>query len=163
MKQAVRAVISGSMGYKRAADQFQMPQTTTTSVFSKNQEEKLVAYLHKLVAQLFGLTIKELRTLALQLAKRNNLPHPFKGEAARSDWVRGFLIRHPVLNLRKPEATYAARAMYFNEVAVQKSYDHLANVVHTYHIAADRINNYNKTNVSVDAKEFSKIIAKTGR
>ncbi|KAF2902443.1 hypothetical protein ILUMI_03745 [Ignelater luminosus] len=37
----------------------------------------------------FGLTIKELCTLALQLPERNKLPHPFKDKAAGHDWVQG--------------------------------------------------------------------------
>ncbi|KAF2881674.1 hypothetical protein ILUMI_24531 [Ignelater luminosus] len=56
-----------------------------TSVFSENQEAELAAYLHKMEAQLFGLIINELRRLAFQLAKWNNLPHPFKDEAAGLD------------------------------------------------------------------------------
>ncbi|KAF2879320.1 hypothetical protein ILUMI_26831 [Ignelater luminosus] len=92
-----------------AANQFQVPQTTLeryarkkradsdyvvvkplgrfTSVFSKNQEEVVVANLHKVEAQLFGLTIKALRTLAFQLAGRN-VSHPFKNEVVGLDWVQ---------------------------------------------------------------------------
>ncbi|KAF2899527.1 hypothetical protein ILUMI_06648 [Ignelater luminosus] len=122
IQQAVRAVISNSMKYKWAADQFEVSQTTLqryvriksadpdyamvksldrfTSVLSKNQEEEL-----------------KLRTLAFQLTERNNLPRPFKDEAAGLDWMGGFLTRHPVLSLRKPETTSAAPAMGFQIIA----------------------------------------------
>lgn len=53
--------------------------------------------------------------------------------------------------------------MGFNEVSVQKLYDLLANVVCTHHLTADRIYSYDETGVSVNAKGFSKIIAKSGR
>ncbi|KAF2885866.1 hypothetical protein ILUMI_20308 [Ignelater luminosus] len=76
------------------------------------------------------------------LAEQNSLPHPFKYDAARLDWVRGFPTRHPVLSLRKPEANLQL----------------LANMVDT-----DRIYNCDETRVSVNANDFSKIIAKTGR
>ncbi|KAF2888663.1 hypothetical protein ILUMI_17510 [Ignelater luminosus] len=104
MEQVVRAVISSSMGYKWALDQFQVPLTILESyvrkkraapdyavvkslgkfisVFSKKQEKELVAYLHKMEVHRFGLTIKELRTLAFQLAERNNFFYSFKDEAA---------------------------------------------------------------------------------
>ncbi|KAF2889409.1 hypothetical protein ILUMI_16764 [Ignelater luminosus] len=73
----------------------------------------------------FGLTIKELCTLALQLPERNKLPHPFKDKAAGHDWVQGFLTRHQVLSLRKPEATSAAYTMV-DEIKEAKIYTVMA-------------------------------------
>ncbi|KAF2897423.1 hypothetical protein ILUMI_08749 [Ignelater luminosus] len=115
------------MGFKRAADQFQVSQKTLeryvrkkradpdyavvkslgrfTSVFSKNQEEEPVAYLHQIEDQPFGLTIKELRTLT----KRNSPPHPFKDEAAGLDWVceeAGTTKEKPVLLLLDGHTTH---------------------------------------------------------
>lgn len=186
MQEAVSAVINGSMGYKKAATQFQVPQTTLeryvkkkrtnadyvitksmgnfTCVFNEEQEAELVAYLKKMEAQLFGLTVNELRELAFQLAERNNLKHPF-GETGKAgiDWARGFLSRHPDLSLRKPEATSAARAMGFNKIAVQQFFTHLTNIVDTHKLTGDRIYNCDETGLTVNPKGLSRIIAKKGR
>lgn len=174
------------MGYKKAAVQFKVPQTTLerhvkkkrdtpeysvkksmgrfTCVFSEVQEAELVDYLTKMEAQLFGLTITELRDLAFQLAERNKLKHPF-GENGKAgiDWVRGFFTRHPNLSMRRPEATSAARAMGFNKVAVKQFFNHLSNVVDTYQLTPDRIYNCDETGLTVNPKGHSKIVAKKGR
>ncbi|KAF2891324.1 hypothetical protein ILUMI_14849 [Ignelater luminosus] len=140
-EQTARAVISGSMAYKRAADQFQVPQVTLEHYIRKKHPNPDYAVV----------------------AKRNNHPHPSKDEATGFDWVQGFLTCHPVLSLRNFEATSAASAMGFNKVAVQKFYDLLAKVVCTDHLAASTIYNCDETGVSVNAKGLSKIIANTGR
>ena len=173
------------MGYKKAALQFKVPQTTLerhvkkkrddpehsvkksmgrfTCVFNEAQESELVDYLTKMEAQLFGLTINELRDLAFQLAERNKLNHPF-GENGKAgvDWARGFLTRHPNLSIRRPEATSAARAMGFNKVAVKQFFSHLSYVVDTYQLTPDRIYNCDETGLTVNPKGHSKIIAKRG-
>lgn len=68
----------------------------------------------------FGLTGKEIRVLAYQLAIRNNIKNPFnaKNGMAGEDWLSRFIKRHPDLANRRPEPTLAARAMGFNKVAV---------------------------------------------
>lgn len=71
-------------------------------------------------SRLFGLTSKDLRSLAFQLAERNGLNHRFDQSSglAGQDWVKGFLSRHPTLSIRTPESTSGARAMGFNKIAV---------------------------------------------
>ncbi|KAF2881859.1 hypothetical protein ILUMI_24309 [Ignelater luminosus] len=138
MEQTMRAVINGSMGYKLAVDQFQVAYATFERYVRKKREDHDYAVI-------FDLTIKELCILAFQLAERNKLSSSIQNKTAGFDWMRGFLTRHPVLSLRKPKATFAARAMGFNEVAVQKFYDFLANMVDTHHLAADRIYNCDET------------------
>ncbi|KAJ3658355.1 hypothetical protein Zmor_010098 [Zophobas morio] len=140
MNQAVDAVISGQMGYMMASNRFNVPSSTLEryvqkrrknpgadktsgkyhTVFTAEQELELVAYLKDMQKQLFGMTMKEFRRLAYQLAEKNNCSHKFSKtlEMAEEDWVRGFLTRHRDLSLRKPEATSGARAMGFNRVAV---------------------------------------------
>ncbi|CAH2011606.1 unnamed protein product [Acanthoscelides obtectus] len=93
MERAVAAVVSGAMGCKKASIQFQLPQTTLERyvkkrrtdpnsvidktagkyhcVFTQDQEVELVVYLKDMQKRLFGLTLKELRKLAYQLAVRN--------------------------------------------------------------------------------------------
>lgn len=186
MQEAVNSVINGAMGYKKAAVQFNVPQTTLeryvkkkrenpnyticktmgrfVRVFTPEQEAELVDYLTTMEARLFGLTCNELRELAYELACRNNLSHPF-GEEGKTgiEWVRGFMARHPTLSLRKPEATSAARAMGFNKPVVDTFFDLLTNVIDTHKLSADRIFNSDETGISVNPKGHSKIIALKGR
>lgn len=68
-------------------------------------------------SRLYGLTTKDLKALAYNLAVKNNKPHPFnvQKQEAGKDWIQGFLDRHPELSIRKPESTSAARAAGFNK------------------------------------------------
>ncbi|XP_023312376.1 uncharacterized protein LOC111692555 [Anoplophora glabripennis] len=94
MKQAVEKVLNKEMGYRKAALQYSVPQTTLerhvnaiktkgemnldlplgpiTTVFSKKEENELVEYLKEMEARLFGLSTLELRSLAYQLAVKND-------------------------------------------------------------------------------------------
>lgn len=186
MAQAVKAVLNKEIGYKKASKQYKVPQTTLERyvkkkqqqpdydvkkslgrfkcVFSEAQEAELASYLVEMEGQLFGLTRIELRELAYQLAERNNLQHPFgEDEKAGLEWVRGFLVRHPNLSIRKPEPTSAARAMGFNRVSVEKFFNLLTNIVDTHKLTADRIYNCDETGISVNPKNQTKIIAQKGR
>ncbi|XP_021190238.3 tigger transposable element-derived protein 6 [Helicoverpa armigera] len=134
-------------------------------VFSLSEEKELCAYLLEMEERLYGLTVKDVKTLVYQLANKNNKPNPFndeKKEAGR-EWINGFLKRHPELSIRKPENTSAARASGFNKVAVEKFFNFLGNVYDEHQLTPDRIYNCDETGVSVVPKTNSKIIAKRGR
>ncbi|XP_022905456.1 uncharacterized protein [Onthophagus taurus] len=114
-------------------------------------------------ARLFGLTIKELRHFAYQLAVRNGIGNKFPNGMAGQDWVSGFFKRHPTLSVRKPEATSGARAMGFNKVAVDKFFSLLTNLIDKHKLTASKIFNCDETGVSVNPKNHSKIIAFKGK
>lgn len=80
----------------------------------------MVSNLHDMDTRLFGLTTTNLKSLAYQLAIKNNKPHPFNAndEKAGKDWLLRFMKRHPQLSIRKPECTSATRAASFNKVVV---------------------------------------------
>ena len=82
-------------------------------VFSVAQESELQEHILKLESMFFGLTPRDVRTLAFQYAELNGIPHNFPSGMAGKDWLRGFLQR-PLA----PEATSAARASGFNKPAV---------------------------------------------
>lgn len=130
---AVAAVVKKEMGLRKASAQFNVPKTTMQkavqhklkedsfkidksrgkfqSVFSKDQENEPVNYLKDMEGRLFGLSMKDFRALAFQLAEKNNLAHPFNKhlKMAGEDWMHQFLLRHPDLNVRKPDATEVAQ------------------------------------------------------
>lgn len=71
---------------------------------------------------LFGLTTKDVRRLAYDFATEMGIKHRFnnKSKMAGSDWLNSFLLRHPELTIRKPQATNVARAVGFNKPQVEK-------------------------------------------
>ena len=71
-------------------------------VFSVAQENELKEHILKLESMFFGLTPRDVRTLAFQYAELNGIPHSFSGEMAGKDWLRGLLKRHKDLSLRSP-------------------------------------------------------------
>ena len=98
MAQAIRAFKAGTMGYKIAANRFNVPRTTlfrlasqlnTTPdevvktklgrrpVCSPELENKLVDYLLLMEKKFFRLTRRDMKRPAYQLAIANNLPNPF--------------------------------------------------------------------------------------
>jgi hypothetical protein len=188
MNTAIQAVLNKEMGYYKASKQFNVPQTTLERhvrkkvedpnyeinkkggskfqcVFSKEQEEELVDYLLGMESRLFGLNMKDLRSLAFQLANRNNLSHQFNSDnnLAGKDWVKGFLSRHPTLTIREPEATSGARAMGFNKVAVDQFFTLLEASIDKHKFEGDRIYNCDETGITVNPKSHSKIIALRGK
>lgn len=188
MHQAVLSVINGNMGYKKAAEQFLIPQTTLeryvqkkntendnfkidktsgkfVCVFSTEQEVELENYLKCMEGRLFGLTMNDFRGLAYQLAVRNQCVHNFNPDTrmAGKDWMKGFLKRHPTLTLRKPEATSGARAMGFNRVAVSQFFNLLLDTIDKYKLSGDRIYNCDETGLTVNPKGHTKVLALKGK
>ncbi|XP_069698806.1 uncharacterized protein [Periplaneta americana] len=187
MEEAVDSVISGKMGYKKASEQFNVPSTTLERyvkkkkenpmatvdktlgkfqcVFNTEQELELAQYLKDMQKRLFGITMKEFRRLAYQLAERNGCKHPFNKNAgmAGEDWGLGFMARHPDLSMRKPEGTSGARAMGFNKVAVSQFFALLAHVIDENKLTGAQIYNCDETGMTVVPKQHSKIIATKGQ
>ncbi|KAJ4437503.1 hypothetical protein ANN_17648, partial [Periplaneta americana] len=65
----------------------------------------------------YGITPRELRLLAFDIAERNEIPRRFSKEKriVGKKWYYTFMRRHPELNLRQPESTSFARAKRFNK------------------------------------------------
>ncbi|KAG8228369.1 hypothetical protein J437_LFUL008218 [Ladona fulva] len=89
-------------------------------VFNQAQEEELVNHILEMETRFYGITLRDVRSLAFQLAEKNGIPHPFNSELglAGEDWLLGFRRRHPEVSLRVPESTSAARARAFNRPVV---------------------------------------------
>jgi hypothetical protein len=94
------------------------PQTAASTVFGRKTllgelESRLVNCILIMEATFCGLTQLDLRRMAYQLSKRNNIRHPSGkgGHGARVGraCLDLFLKRHKELSIRKPTGTYFAR------------------------------------------------------
>lgn len=94
----------------------------TKKVFSHSEEILLVNYIEKAAELHYGLTLKDVRTLAYQFAKQNQKPYDPSWDTnklAGKDWLIGFRKRFKAqLALRKPEATSLSRSTSFNKANV---------------------------------------------
>ncbi|GBN54087.1 hypothetical protein AVEN_166155-1 [Araneus ventricosus] len=95
MSGAIQEVLEGNMGYRRASEAYSVPQTTLErkvkkarqkklsseaaavkmlgrykTVFSEAQEKEFGQHLIHLEERLFGITLSDLRTLAIELAEK---------------------------------------------------------------------------------------------
>ncbi|CAD6221709.1 GSCOCG00011627001-RA-CDS, partial [Cotesia congregata] len=186
MAKAIQEVVNGTMGLKTAAKSYNVPRSTLQrrikvfkvnsdlessiekrsieTVFSPTQEEELVKYLKQQESRLSGLTTKELRLLAYQLAEKNGIKHPFKNYTAGREWCKAFLNRHKEdLSIRKPEPTSKYRAAGFNKIVVDNFYDLLQSLIDKYQFTPDRIFNVDETGVTTVPKHQSKVIASKGK
>ena len=138
-----------------------LPQHT----LSPEMEAELVKYVLEMESKFFGLTPQDLRSLAYQLAERNNLKHRFNKEKqmAGRDWLNGFLSRHPELSIRQPEATSAARARGFNRVVVGQFFDFLESVMDEHKFSPQDIYNVDESGFTNVQGHMSKIIAQKGK
>lgn len=133
-------------------------------VFSPEQEQELVKHILDFESRMYGLTLRDLRQLAYQLAEKNKLPHKFSHveKAAGKDWLNGFRRRHPEISLRCPEATSAARARAFNKPVVTKFFNLLREIYTKHNYAPHRIFNVDETSISTVPGRNSRILAKKG-
>ena len=82
----------------------------TRQGFTKEIEDDLVEIDASKIFH--GLTMKEMRELAYELAESNNVPMPETwktNQQAGLEWAHGFMHRHPENPLRSPEATSIQR------------------------------------------------------
>ena len=100
-------------------------------VINKEYEAELVAQIQSMEKLLCGLTTKDVRRIAFDFAVQMNISHRFNTQSkmAGLDWLSGFLLRHPELSIRKPEATNVARVIGFNKTNVEKFFEVYSNVL----------------------------------
>uniref|UniRef100_A0A1B6ME32 HTH CENPB-type domain-containing protein n=1 Tax=Graphocephala atropunctata TaxID=36148 RepID=A0A1B6ME32_9HEMI len=124
MKEAVYSVKNKEMGILKASKRFGVPKTTLSSyvkkpveelhkwlessclgrkpVLSDKIEDELVEYCLTMEKSHHGLSAKDVKRMAFQLALRSNIHHPFsvKKQSAGNKWLRLFLERHPSLSIK---------------------------------------------------------------
>jgi len=69
---------------------------------------------------MFGLTIRDVRKMAFDVAGKLNVKLKFANNLAGDKWYYGFMDRHPELSLRQPEATSRQRMKGFSRERVMK-------------------------------------------
>ena len=93
-----------------------------TTYFTKAQELQLEQFLLDMARRGFPLTERDVRYLAYQFALKNSLTcldkFCAKTEMTGYYWLKGFLSRHPMLSVKKPEGLSAARASAMNKPVV---------------------------------------------
>lgn len=134
-------------------------------VFNEAQEKEIVNHILEMEQRLFGLTSKDVRYIAYQLAERNGIKHPFnkEKELAGKDWLIGFMERHKSLSLRTPEATSATRAKSFNREAVENFFNLLETACDKSKFQPARIYNCDETAITTVQTKPSKVIAARGK
>lgn len=120
-------------------------------VFNNEQEEQIAKYVLRCSKICYGLTPKQIRSLAYDYAVVNNIKflHNWADvEQASSDWFSGFLKRHPNLSLRSPEACSLSRATSFNQHNVARFFENLKIVMDRYKFNCNDIWNADETSTT---------------
>lgn len=184
MALAIEAIRKKEMGWLKASKTYKVPQATLRrladekygspkeasvtkhgrpTVFNADLESELVRYCLSMEATFYGLTRKDLRRMALQLALKNNLNHPFNNIMAGRKWLKLFLRRHPELSLRRPIGTSVARARGFCRDHVNNYFNLLEACFDEYNYPPDRIFNVDETGLSIVQSKIPKVIGKKGK
>lgn len=126
------------------------PLGSFSPVFNATQEQELVQYIIEMSQYGLGLSRREIRSVAFQLAEKNQINHPFcrETELAGRDWLKGFLKRNPELSLRSPEPTSLARLKGFNRESVDRFYEILNEIYDSADYPPSRIWNADETGFS---------------
>ena len=132
MKEAMEAVSSSKLSYRKTADIASVPKDAlhrrvnnklklNPSKQCKSILEKFLCVLstkqQKELKHIDGLTIMNLRILTYKYCTRCCIPHPFNKEKkmAGRDFVSGFLKRSKDLSLRKPQGVVLNRICGLNK------------------------------------------------
>ncbi|CAG7672343.1 unnamed protein product, partial [Allacma fusca] len=103
------------------------------------------------IQRFLGLSMRELRSFAYELAERECLNHRFNRTTrlAGYDCVRGFFARNPSLSFRTPQPTSIYRARGFSKENVDVFRQNFLKVKSSHHFPPGRIFNVDKTGFSV--------------
>lgn len=133
-------------------------------VFTSEQESVLAKYLIRCADIYFGLPIKEVRTLACELAVKYELKTPstwIQNDVAGEEWFRSFMARNYELSVRVAQATSLSRATSFNRTNVNAFYDNLQIVLDRDQFEPQDIYNVDETGVTTVQKP-DRVVARRG-
>lgn len=114
---------------------------------------------------MFGLTIKDVRRLAFQVAEKHAIEHTFNTDKqmAGKAWYYGFMSRHKELTLRQPESTSMQRLKGFSEERVNKFFTLLESLVDEKKITGSKIFNVDESGFTTVQKKPSKVLGLKGK
>ncbi|CAH2088935.1 unnamed protein product [Euphydryas editha] len=186
MKLALQALRKQEVGLNEASRIYGVPKATlkrrfddknvkakeekqivgSTGDLTPELEEKFVNHILELKRCLYGITPKDVRSLAYKIAEQKGLKHRFnkKKEMAGKKWYYGFLKRHAELSLRQPRATSFNRATAFNKPVVNDFFEKLEKVMNENGINDPRyIFNVDETGLTTVQRKPRKILAQKGK
>lgn len=186
MADAIKAVRENTMGFLKASKKYCVPKTTLIrlskvedrslsditncklgrkSTLPNELEDELADYILEMEKSGFGLTRRDIRSLAYQLAEKNNIEHSFSqdNESAGRTWLRLFLKRHPNLSFRRPTGTSIARMKGFNRENVNVFFDLLESSMEEFQYPATNVYNVDETGISVVPSKMPEILALKGK
>lgn len=140
------------------------PSLGRTATFDSKIEALLSKYILDFSNRLFGLTSRDVRKLAYDLADKNNIPHQFSKEKqiTGKKWYYKFMERQSHLSLRQPESTSLNRIKGFNRENVDVFFNLLETVCDKNDIDATRIFNMDESGFATVAKKCQKVVAAKG-
>ena len=126
-------------------------------------EDELVKHVKDLDAMMFGITAKDLMSLAYEVAVAHGITK-FSDvkKSAGKKWYYSCMRRHTELSLRSPEPNSLARAAWFNREAVYHYYDLLEKLIDEHHFTPDKIYNVDETGHST-VQTPSKVLSTKGK
>ncbi|XP_045762732.1 uncharacterized protein LOC123865623 [Maniola jurtina] len=144
-----------------------VPNYDVNRVFTDEQEQALTEYYKNCALMFYGLTTKDCRKVAYEMAVINKIKMPqswIVNQMAGIDWLKSFRKRHNELSLRKPEACSLARATAFNKETVKVFFDNLQEVYKRHSAFADgtRVYNLDET-ATVTVQKPQKVIGPKGK
>lgn len=180
---AVQAVSEKTLGLNAASRRFEVPKATIKRhveeknkrsktralgrlpVFSAAMEKELAAHILLFEERMFGLTIKDVRRLAFEVAEKHAVEHTFNTDKkiAGKAWYYGFMSRHNELTLRQPESTSMQRIKGFTEERVNKFFTILEGLVDEKKITGSKVYNVDESGFTTVQKKPSKIIGLKGK
>lgn len=176
MKRAIDDVTRQIKGLRQAAREYGVPVTTLkrridcslaadckpgpSTTLLKEEEEKLVNYILTMAQRGFGLSPREICTLAHEIANTSGRNHPFKNGCAGKHWYNSFTQRHN-LSLRMPQPLSYARAKNCHPEIIEEFFDRLSGLYTKHEFSPSQIYNADETGVSCVHK-LSNVCAKKG-
>ncbi|CAH2107507.1 unnamed protein product [Euphydryas editha] len=114
---------------------------------------------------MFGLTIKDVRRLAFDVAESNKIDNRFNKERkmAGKTSFNSFKKRHPELSVRQPERTSLNRVRGFNRDNVNGFFDLLERIIDENNITPTKIFNVDESVFSTVQKKPQKVVALKGK
>ena len=169
IKAAIEAIKSKKYTQRKAAKVYGIPQTTLSdkmkgktpihvtpnTLLTKEEEEKLAAWIVELARCGFGKTIEEVKETAAQILKLRDAASRSKESLPTKAWVYGFFNRHPQLSIRRPISLGKERATVTPEALKRwftALHEHLQSVEPSLIEDPSRIYNSDETGFSFDVK-----------